>query len=142
MSLTSANAIITLAIGTVFPIPVQIQGFAADDIFSTPAIKSAETLMGVDGKLSAGFVFVPVEQEFMIQADSPSNLVFDTWHALQQTTSELFAATGLIVLQGISTSWILNNGYLTSYPPLPDAKKLLQPRRYGITWESVSPAPV
>ena len=142
MSITSANAIVTLAIGTVFPIPVQLQGFAADNVFSTQPLKSAETLMGVDGKLSGGFVFVPVEQEYELQADSPSNLIFDTWYSIQQSSQEVFSATGLTVLTGVSTSWVMTNGFLTMYSPIPDAKKLLQPRKFGITWNSISPAPV
>ena len=53
-SITSANAILTLAIPLLFPTPVQLQGFAADDVYDIPRIKSVETLMGVDGVLSGG----------------------------------------------------------------------------------------
>lgn len=141
-SITGANATFLLAISQLFPIPLQLQGFAADDVFSTDPLDSTEVLMGVDGKLSAGFVYVPVKQHIALQADSPSSVIFDGWYLAQQTAQDVYFASGIVQLRSIGTSWVLNNGVLTTYPPLPDVKKLLQPRKFGITWESVSPAPV
>lgn len=141
MSLTAANAVIMLSIPLVFPTPVQLQGFAADDIFSTEALDSAEVQMGVDGVMSAGFVFVPVQQRFVLQADSASNFIFDTWYNVQQGAKELFFATGLITLTSVGLKFAMVKGALTSYMPLPDAKKILQPRSFGITWQSAASAP-
>ena len=78
-SITSANAIIMLTIPDLFPAPQQLQGFAADDVYGVNDLKSAEVLMGVDGKLSGGFVFVPIEWSISFQADSPSLDIFDQW---------------------------------------------------------------
>lgn len=139
-SITAANATFLLTIPSVFPVPQQLQGFAADDIFSTDPLESAEILMGVDGKLSAGFVFVPPKQGIFLQADSPSNAIFDAWYAAQQTVKDIFFADGLVQLTSIGTKWALIRGVLSTYPPIPDAGKTLKPRRFGITWESVSPA--
>ena len=38
MSLTSANAVITLSVAIVFPTPQQIQKFSTDNIYEAPAI--------------------------------------------------------------------------------------------------------
>lgn len=141
-SITSANAIYQLSIVLVYPIPQQLQGFSTDDIFGTDPLESAQVQMGVDGVLSAGFVFVEVKQNITLQADSPSNDVFDNWYAAQQLIKDTYRATGLIMLTAIGKKWNMLNGVLTMYPPIPDAKKVLQPRRFGITWESVSPAVV
>lgn len=140
-SITAANATFLLAVSSVFPIPQQLQGFAADDIFSTDPLESAETLMGVDGRLSAGFVFVQVKQAISIQADSDSSDIFDEWYAAQQVAKGIFRATGIIVLPSLEKKWTLNNGVLSSYPPMPDAGKTLKPRKFGLTWESISVAP-
>jgi len=129
-----------LSIPGLFPVPQQLQGFAADDIFDSDAIESAETLMGVDGIMSAGFVFVPVNMHISIQADSPSNFIFDTWWATQQQNQEVFFAQGIVILNAIGTKWQLNKGSLVSYKPTPDVKKLLQPRRHTIRWQSSVPA--
>jgi hypothetical protein len=141
-AVTAADAVLTLNIPLVFPGgPVQLQGFANDEVFDIPAIKSAETMMGVDGVLSSGFVFVPVMQTISLQADSASNLVFDTWWAQMQATLATLLASGLIVLPSIGTKYTLSNGILTSYKPASNAKKLLQPRTYEITWQNIAPAP-
>lgn len=151
-TITGANAVYTLSIappafspqvsGTLFATPVQLQGFAADDAFATEPLASVETLMGVDGILSAGFVFVPVRQTISMQADSISNDLFDLWWNAMQTTRDVFLAQGVITLTTIQKKYALTNGSLTTYHPLADVKKLLQPRRYGITWQTVSAAPV
>ncbi|MGA1801484.1 phage tail fiber protein [Rhizobium sp. HT1-10] len=72
-SITSANAIITLTIPGLFNTPVQLQGFSADNIYESEVQEIAETSMGVDGKLSAGYVFNPINQTFMaiIPPDKP-----------------------------------------------------------------------
>ena len=79
MSITSANAVLTLAIAQLFPVPQQLQGFGVDDVYDVPQIKSVEVMMGVDGVLSAGFVYVQIPQHITLQGDSASNLIFDTW---------------------------------------------------------------
>ena len=138
-TITGANAIVTLQIPSLFPVPQQLQGFAADDIFDTDALESAETLMGVDGIMSAGFVFVPVNQHYSLQADSPSNFIFDTWWATQQLLQDLFLANAVVILPAIGTKWALTKGALVSYKPITDVKKLLQPRRHTIRWQTAIP---
>jgi hypothetical protein len=140
-SITSANSVVTLTIPILFTAPQQLQGFAADDIFDVPAIESVETLMGVDGVLSAGFVYVKIPWTFTLQGDSASNAIFDAWWTQMQAAQDVYAASGQVVLPSIATKFNLNNGYLTSYKPAPDAKKLIQPRKFTVTWNSVAPAP-
>ena len=142
MSITGANAIYTIAIPGLFPIPQLLQGFAADDVFDTDTLESVETLMGVDGNLSAGFVFVPVKQGISIQADSISGAIFDQWYAAQQAIQDTYSAIGVIIQPTLGLKFALSNGYLTSYKPVADTKKLIQPRKFGITWNSISPASI
>ncbi len=141
-TITSASAILALSVDGVFPTPVQLQGFAVDDIYDTDAIDPAEVLMGVDGIMSAGFVFVPVKQNYNLQADSPSNFLFEQWYLQQQSVAEVFFANGIITLQSVGRVYVMSKGVLSGYKPAPDAKKVLQPRKYAITWNSVNPAPV
>jgi hypothetical protein len=140
-SITAANVVVMLSVPPLFSTPQQIQGFGQDDVFDVPQIKSVDTLMGVDGNLSAGYVFVEIPWNFTLQADSLSNLVFDTWWTQMQAGQVTYAASGLIRVPGTSTKYTLVNGYLTGYKPAPDAKKLLQPRKYMITWNTIAPSP-
>ena len=141
-SITSANAVLTLTVPLLFPSPQQIQGFASDDIFDTDQIKSVEVMMGVDGVLSAGFVYVEITQNYALQADSASNEFFDTWWTQMQAAQDVYPANGNIQLPSIATKFTMTNGFLTGYKPLPDAKKLLQPRKFQIIWNRVAPAPI
>lgn len=139
-TITSSNAILFLTIGNLYPAPQQIQGFAVDDVYGVEALANAETMMGVDGILSAGFVFVPVRQHIMLQADSASNLIMDQWYLAQQQTKELISATGSIALPAIQRKYTMAKGFMTSYVPVAEGRRVLQPRRYEITWESIIPA--
>lgn len=140
-AVTAADIVYSITIPLVFPTPVQIQGFATDEVLDIPSIRSAETMMGVDGVLSVGFVFVPVIQTLSLQADSLSNDVFDTWWAQSQSTLQSYIATATILMPSISKKYNLNGGILTGYKPLANAKKLLQPRTFELTWQNIAPAP-
>lgn len=139
-SISAANAIYMLGISSIFPAVQQLQGFSADDIFSTDPIDTAELSMGVDGKLSAGFVYTMIPQTITLQADSDSNNLFDAWWGAEQVAGDKFSCFGTIALPGLSKVWVLTNGFLTSYSPIPDAKKTLQPRKFGITWNLITPS--
>ena len=140
MSITAANAVLMLN-SPLFSTPQQIQGFAPDDVYSVPSIKSVEVMMGVDGILSFGFVYVAVPMEVTLQADSASNSFFDTWWTQMQAAQDSYPVNGLIKLPSISTKFTLTNGGLTDYMPVPAGKRLLQPRRYTMTFQKIVPAP-
>lgn len=139
-SITSANSIYTISVATIFPTPQRLRGFAADDMFTNEAIPTAEVAMGVDGRLSAGFIFVPFVQQIMLMADSPSNDLFDQWFAQQQLARDVYHATGLVQLPSTGKKYNLVRGFLTSYKPIPDARKKLEARTFGVTWQRPAPA--
>lgn len=138
--LTNANSVLMLSVIGLYPTPQQLQGYAADDVFETEAVDSAETMMGVDGKMSAGFVFMPVDWSVTLQADSGSNDIFDNWYQAQQAAKAPFFANATVLLPAIDSKWAMTNGILVKFPPMPAGKKILQPRKYTIRWESISKA--
>lgn len=141
MSLTGANSTIFLGITDLYDAPQQLQGFAADDIFDTEMVKLVETLMGVDGNLSGGFVNIERKQTIMLQADSPSNDIFDNWAEAQQAQQDTYEANGVVSIFALGQKFTLTKGFLTGYTYMPAVKKLIQPRRFEITWNRVSPSP-
>ena len=141
-TITAANAVVMLSTTLLFPTPVQLQGYSADDIFTTQPIKNVEALMGVDGNASYGWIPVLIEWDINLQADSASNALFDLVYSTEQTIQEKIIFNGLVSLPSIGTSFNLVKGVLSTYPPMPDAGKTLKPRKFGMTWESISPVPV
>lgn len=142
MSLTTANSVITLSVSGIFSAPQTLQGFSADDIFGTDAIQPNEVLQGIDGILSGGFVNVPTKQKYHFMADSLSSSLFDTWYQQMVAQQDSFTANATISLPGLGLRWTMTKGFLTSYMPLPDAKKLAQARTFEITWESSQPSAI
>lgn len=140
-SLTAASALITLSIAGLFTAPQQLQGFAVDDIYDVDALDITETMMGVDGILSGGFVYNPIKQAFSIQSDSPSIAIFETWAAAQAQQKDVFTAQGYTALPAVGRSYRSTKGFLTQVQPIPSAGKLLKARKFTITWESILSVP-
>lgn len=142
MSITSADCILMLGVTDLFAIPQQIQEFEVDDAFEAEAIKMAEIKMGVDGKMSAGMVFEPVVMPIVIQADSVSVGFFETWGTTNRAQRASFEAFGVIRQPSLGRSYALTKGILTEYSPFAGVKRVLSARRFSVTWESVTGAPI
>jgi len=139
-TLTSANSVLMLAVSGVFPVPQKIEGYASESAFTFDAAKPAQVTMGVDGRMSASYVPVPRVQSITIQPDSPSMRIFEIWMAASEAAREVFYANGTLNIPSIDRKYTLTRGVLTQVPPAPDAKALLQPMAFQITWQNVSPA--
>lgn len=147
MDVTAANAVLLFTCPLFLPVPTQIQGFATDDIYDTEDVVVAETLMGVDGNLSGGTVFMPTPQTFTLQADSPSVDYFEGLDAAQQASARVggpgvFPLFAIITLTSVQKAYNMSNGILTRAKRLPDAKRLLQPRKWQVMWQTVVAVPI
>ncbi|WP_311271084.1 phage tail fiber protein [Sphingobium sp. WCS2017Hpa-17] len=140
-TLTSANSIIMLSVAGLYASPQRIQGYSADDISGSDAISPKQTSMGLDGRLSAGFVPQAVVQNITLQADSLSNDLFENWAEAEKVVREAYEASGLLIIPATQRKYTLTRGFLTSYPAMPSLRNTVQPQRYAITWERVSPSP-
>ena len=142
MFITSSNSTFTLMIPPIFPSPQVLEGYAVDDAFSVDDLVLAEVQMGVDGKMSAGFTPNVSTMTISLQADSPSILVFEYWTQVMKGAKEIFVGQGAISILSVSKNYILTNGVLTAVKQLSDAKKVLAPQSFTITWETITPSPV
>ena len=141
-TITSANSVFILTLPGVFLAGIQIQGFATDDAFDTENVAPTETVMGVDGHMSVGYVSHLTKMKIKLQADSPSVAVFDAWNAAQKTLKDAFVVSGTITLTSTGGVYSFNRGALTGYMAMPPNKKTLKELDYEITWESVVGAPI
>lgn len=141
-TLTAANSVLLISVTGLFDIPVRLQGFSADNVYDTDDVTPTESSMGVDGKLSAGWVPVAVRQGYSLQADSDSIEIFERWYQAQQSAREVYYAQGSSYLPSVDRKYTMRKGVLQSYSVLPPAQKTLQPRKFSILWESVSGAAI
>lgn len=139
-TLTSANSRLYLSVATIYPAQTLLQGYTADDITDTDAVQPAQTVKGLDGRLSAGFIPFAVTQNITLQGDSVSNDLFENVLEYEKTASEKYVFTGLLVIPATMRQYALTRGFLTSIQQTPALRNLVQPRRYTITWESVTPS--
>jgi hypothetical protein len=125
-TLTSANASVSMTASALFPQPVAVNGFAADDAFEPEAIENGEYSYGIDGTFSAGFVFNEVPLVLTIQANSPSIVTFEQiWnYEFSNRTKQIIGMT--ISVPSIARRYQFTNGYLRSYKA-PAGKRILQP---------------
>ncbi len=141
-TLTAANAIITLGVTGLYDTPRRLQGFSADDVTDFEALGVGETAMGVDGRLSAGFVFNPVNQNITLQSDSESNDLFENWQQAERQRLEKYVAFGAILIRGTGKRYVMTRGFLMNTSIMPAIRKVTQARRFTLTWESVSSSSV
>ena len=137
-TITSANSVFTIVVPGLFPVPVQLRGYSSDKAFTTEAVDLAEVQMGVDGRMTAGFVPNPVKQTITLQADSPSKDIFTALIQAMKTAREVYFVSGSIALPSTREAFTLTRGILTNAKQIPDAQKVLLPVDYVITWESVN----
>jgi hypothetical protein len=140
-TLTSANCILMLGVTGLYDTPRRLQGFSADDVTDFDALNTGETSMGVDGRLSAGFVINSVNQNITIQADSESIDIFENWQQAERQRREKYVAFGSIFVPATGRKYAMTRGFLGSVSIVPSVRKTLQPRRFSLTWENVTSAP-
>lgn len=139
-TITSANSSLVLNIPGVLAAPLPLEGYAADAAFAVEPFDTAEAIMGVDGKLSAGYTPQPKKMTISIQADSPSMEVFEQWLGAMEQQREVFFATLTVNIPSIQKTFNCTKGVLTNTPKMPEAKKTLQPVVFTITFEDIQPA--
>ena len=138
-TITSANSVLIFSIPDLQLI-VPIYGYAADAAFMNETITAAEVTMGVDGFMSAGYIFKEVKQKITLSPDSPSKETFDAWYALMFATREVVFADATLTLPATNEQYTFTKGVMTTYHGAPTGKKILQPVEYEITWQAIQMA--
>ncbi len=141
-TLTAANSVLTLTATPLYPVPVHIQGYAADDAFTGAEVEMVETQMGVDGKLSGGFTPYPVPFEFTLQADSVSNIVMDLIMDFQDTQREVMGFSASVMIPSLGMVYVLSNGFFTKGSAMSTAKKIMQPRKFSFVFNNILRTPI
>lgn len=141
-SITSADSVFSISSADFALAATILEGYAADASFAMENADTAETMLGVDGKLSAGWVPRSYNQTITLQADSKSRAVFDALVMAQDVSRQIFRLNGVVTLPGNQYSYTLSRGVLKNYTAMPTAQRVLQPMTFVIEWERVLPVPI
>lgn len=146
ISITSANAKLTLTVRNSAGIvvgPFTVEGYAQDAAFAVETVDAAEVLMGVDGKMAAGYLPRITRHTISLMANSPSVLLFEAWDNAQKVIGDVLVADGVLLAPSLGKAYALVKGALARLTPIPTARRSFsEPVVYEIAWESVTPAPV
>ena len=129
-TITSANSILLARVKGVFDNWVKIEGFAADDAFTSGQGGMAETQIGVDGLQSAGWTPYETPFDIALQANSASRSFFKAVVNAQDKAQEVLRFEFSIELPSVKERYMLS-GYLTESASAQSAKKVLQPLKYS-----------
>lgn len=141
-TITSADSTFVISSADFALAATIIQGYAADAAFAMDNADAAETSLGVDGKLSAGWVPRSYNQTITLQPDSPSRPIFDGIVAAQDAGRTVYRLNGVITLPGNQYSHSLSRGVLKNYSAMANAQRILQPVTFVIEWEKVLTIPL
>ena len=125
--ITSANATLILTVEDLFPQGVQLYMFATDQSLSMGELTVAETRMGVDGNLVAGFVPNPKEVNIMLEAASPSYASLATLYRATEQKRGIYQCTLIATVPSISQVYTWTAGVMVKGTPVPPFKKVLDP---------------
>lgn len=141
-TLTAANSRIAMTVDTIFPAPVVLQGFQADNVFDMGDISPIMTTMGVDRRLSAGLVAVSQAVSLYFQGDSLSVDVFEQINQQQQANLTPYAIQLLIDCPSIQKSAICTRGFLTNLKAFNSAQRMMGGRTFTMTFERITVVPL
>jgi hypothetical protein len=130
-----------MTVEALYPAAQRIQGYAADDAFDTEAVTNGEYSMGIDGKLSAGFVNNPKPLTITLQADSASLLIFENIWQYENTNRTKLQVQKTITIPAVGKRYEFKNGFMESYKA-PAGKKILQPAVVVYTFEQLLISPL
>lgn len=136
-SITSADAIFILSVPELAIVGHKVEGFSVDKAFSSDNKVYAETLVGVDGKMSAGYTPTKTTMQLSLQADSASRTVFNAILEAMQTAKRIYYMSGTVSIPATSESFTLTKGVIVSGKIIPDSAKMLNPIDYSLDWESI-----
>lgn len=140
-TLTTANSSIALTTEALYTTAQKLAGYAADDVFDQDAVENGEYSMGIDGVLSAGFVFNELPLTITLQADSPSVALFENIWQYEVSNRTKLQQQITIALPAVGKQYEYKGGYLRSFKA-PSGKKILQPAVIALVFARLQVSPM
>lgn len=128
--ITSANATLVLTVDELYPNGVQLYQFATDQSYSSEAEQIAETRMGVDGMMVAGFTPNIKQVGVQLEVSSPSVAVFDYIIQATKANRKPYRCQLVADVPSIGKTFTWSNGTLQTGSLSGGASRVLNPMQY------------
>ena len=140
IDITSANSTLIITVSALAIASVAMEGYAVDNAWALDDAETAVAQVGVDAKMTAGWVprLTPLTLSFA--PNSPSVATLSAIITAQDTNMTIYTLQGVLSCPSVSKSWTLSNGVLTRGKIIPDGSRILGPQSFQLTFESARPA--
>lgn len=128
--ITSANASIIVTVEDLFPAGFKLEQFSTDSAVSEGDETFAETRMGVDLQMVAGYVDQIKTLTVVLEPSSPSIPFMNQWIKAQRTNQKIYWAKIMISIPSVSQVLKYSDCVLKTGKLLPDVKQVLDPITY------------
>ena len=136
LDITSANAIVALSVEGLFS--TTLEHFSADSSFTSDTVQAAETRMGVDGHMAAGFTPAIKTVTINLEAGSPSLTFMQLLRQAQEANLKPYTVQMVISIPSIGRRYTFSEGVLQSFKDLPDGQTVLSPSQWVFHFEGLS----
>lgn len=137
-NITSANATGVLVVDELFPNGITLAMFATDAALAADDETLAETRMGVDGRMVAGYIPSIKVLTLSLESVSPAARGIDTVAAAMRANMTVYGVTLVFTVPALRQTWTYSTGVLKSLKPTPDVKKVLDMRVFKLDFEGVT----
>ena len=136
IDITSANATVALSAESLFS--VNLEQFGADSSFASEAQQMAETRIGVDGHMVAGYTPAIKTITITLEPSSPSLTFLQLLKQAQETNMKPYECQMVISVPSIGKRFSYSKGVLQSCKDLPDGNTVLAPTTWTFHFEGLS----
>ena len=136
LDITSANATVAMAVEGLPSI--MLDHFSADSSFTSDTVQAAETRMGVDGHMSAGYTPAIKTVTINLEPGSSSTQYMQLLRQVQETNMRPYKVQMVISIPSIGKRYSFSEGVLQSFKDLPDGQNVLSPTQWVFHFEDLS----
>ncbi len=136
-NITAANAVVIMKVEKLFPQGVRLEQFSTDAVVTQGDETFAETRMGVDGQMVAGYIDQIKTLTVTLEPSSPSIVAMDTLIKAIRSNRTVYPVTFVITLPAVGKVLTYSNGVLKTGKLLADVQQTLAPIQYTFDFESV-----
>ena len=137
-NITSANATAYMVVKDLYPTGFPLNNFSTDQAVDQGEDTIAETRMGVDGYMAAGYVPSIKTVNIQFEAASPSVPYLDNVYLASQKNRRTYEIMLVVKVPAVNRTYTYSGGVLKTGKVLPALKKTLDPVSYGFDFEKMT----
>lgn len=134
-NITSANATAYMVVKDLYPAGFALNNFATDQAIDEGEDTIAETRMGVDGYMAAGYIPSIKAVTITFEAASPSVPYMNNIYLASQKNRRTYECTLVITVPSVNKTYTYSYGVMKTAKALPAIKTVLDPVSFAFDFE-------